>query len=36
LPEMSGEFLARMGAGQAISSVAVSVNDNGQFAYAIA
>jgi type VI secretion system protein VasG len=36
LPEMSGEFLARMGAGAAISTVAVSVRDGGQFEYAIA
>ena len=36
LPEMSGEFLARMGAGEAISSVAVSVSDGGKFSYSIA
>ncbi len=36
LPEMSGEFLARMGAGTSISTVAVSVRDGGQFEYAIA
>jgi type VI secretion system protein VasG len=36
LPEMSGEFLARMGAGLSISSVAVSVLENGQFGYQIA
>ena len=36
LPEMSGEFLARMGAGLGISSVAVSVLEGGQFGYQIA
>jgi type VI secretion system protein VasG len=36
LPEMSGEFLARMGAGLGISSVAVSVVEGGQFGYQIA
>ena len=35
LPEMSGEFLARMGAGQSISRVAVSVLEGGQFGYEI-
>jgi type VI secretion system protein VasG len=36
LPEMSGEFLARMGAGLGISSVTVSVLEGGQFGYQIA
>src|SRR5215204_963844 len=36
LPEMSGEFLARMGAGLGISRVAVSVMEAGQFGYQIA
>lgn len=35
LPEISREFLARMAAGQPISSVRVSVNGDGQFAYQI-
>ena len=35
LPEMSGEFLARMGAGESISSVAVSVKNGGQFGYEV-
>ncbi len=33
LPEMSGEFLARMAEGSAISKVHVSVSDTGNFAY---
>jgi type VI secretion system protein VasG len=33
LPEMSGEFLARMATGQQISRVEVKVGDGGQFAY---
>jgi len=36
LPEMSGEFLARMGAGLSIASVAVNVTEGGQFGYAVA
>lgn len=35
LPEMSGEFLARMGRGDGVSSVHVSVTDAGQFQYEI-
>jgi len=35
LPEVSTEFLSRMAAGQAISRVAVSVNDAGNFEYQI-
>jgi len=35
LPEISREFLARMAAGDAITSVRVSVKDDGQFAYEI-
>jgi type VI secretion system protein VasG len=35
LPEMSGEFLARMAAGQSVSSVHVSVADMGAFRYQI-
>ncbi len=35
LPEISREFLARMAAGEAIASVRVSVNGDGQFAYEI-
>jgi type VI secretion system protein VasG len=35
LPEMSGEFLARMGAGQSIASVNVGVGNGGQFEYAV-
>jgi type VI secretion system protein VasG len=35
LPEMSGEFLARMAAGQAVSHVHVSVNAQGEFQYQI-
>jgi type VI secretion system protein VasG len=35
LPEMSGEFLARMAAGQAISRVHVGVGETGKFTYAI-
>jgi type VI secretion system protein VasG len=36
LPEMSGEFLSRMGAGQSIASVNVRVSEAGQFEYAVA
>ncbi len=36
LPEISREFLSRMAAGNAINSVRVSVNGDGQFAYEIA
>lgn len=35
LPEMSGEFLARMATGQAVSEVRVSVNERGAFQYQI-
>ena len=35
LPEMSGEFLSRMGAGQSIVSVNVRVSEAGQFEYAV-
>jgi type VI secretion system protein VasG len=35
LPEMSGEFLSRMGTGSNVSSVHVSVGDGGKFQYAI-
>jgi type VI secretion system protein VasG len=35
LPELSAEFLARMGSGQPITSVKVSVNGEGGFAYDI-
>jgi type VI secretion system protein VasG len=35
LPEMSGEFLSRMAAGQAVSRVRVAVNDQGAFQYQI-
>lgn len=35
LPEMSGAFLARMAAGQAVSEVCVSVNERGAFQYQI-
>ena len=36
LPEMSGEFLARMATGGAISRVHVGVGDGGTFRYEIA
>ena len=36
LPEMSGEFLARMAEGEEIKSVEVDVNEEGDFTYAIA
>jgi type VI secretion system protein VasG len=35
LPEMSGEFLAKMAAGQAVSRAHISVKDGGQFNYDI-
>jgi type VI secretion system protein VasG len=35
LPEMSGEFLARMATGQAVSRVRVAVNEQGGFAYEV-
>ena len=35
LPELSAEFLGRLGAGVAVKSVQVSVDDKGGFAYAI-
>lgn len=35
LPEMSGEFLSRMAAGDAVKSVKVSIADDGAFAYNI-
>jgi len=35
LPEMSGEFLARMAEGKSISSVHVGVNDEGNFSYRV-
>ncbi|MFN7929743.1 MAG: type VI secretion system ATPase TssH [Blastocatellia bacterium] len=35
LPAMSGEFLAKMAAGEAVNSVHISLNDDGQFRYAI-
>ncbi|MEW6127928.1 MAG: type VI secretion system ATPase TssH [Acidobacteriota bacterium] len=35
LPEMSGEFLARMAAGQAVSSVHIRVGDDSNFKYEI-
>jgi type VI secretion system protein VasG len=35
LPEMSGEFLSRMAAGETISRVRVSVGDGGKFVYDI-
>ncbi len=36
LPEMSGEVLSRMAAGEGIKSVNVSVDDSGNFAYSFA
>jgi type VI secretion system protein VasG len=36
LPEMSGEFLSRMAAGQAVERVHVGVGDGGGFRYEIA
>ncbi len=36
LPEMSGQFLARMAAGQSIESAHVSVGDKGDFRYEVA
>lgn len=36
LPEMSGEFLSRMAAGEPVSSVYVSVDDGGRFDYHVA
>jgi type VI secretion system protein VasG len=36
LPEMSGEFLSRMASGEMISTVHVSVGDDGKFKYEIA
>jgi len=35
LPEMSGQFLARMAAGQSITSAHVSVGDKGEFRYEV-
>jgi type VI secretion system protein VasG len=35
LPEMSGEFLSRMGSGSSVSKVHVSVGEGGKFQYAI-
>ena len=35
LPEMSGEFLARMAEGATVSQVHISVSDDGKFQYAI-
>jgi type VI secretion system protein VasG len=35
LPEMSGEFLSRMAAGQTVSQVHMSVNEKGAFQYQI-
>jgi type VI secretion system protein VasG len=35
LPEMSGEFLSRMGTGNGIARVHVSVGSDGKFQYAI-
>jgi type VI secretion system protein VasG len=35
LPEMSGEFLSRMAAGQGVSRVWIGVGDGGQFSYDI-
>ena len=36
LPEMSGQFLARMAAGQPITSAHVGVGDKGEFRYEVA
>ena len=36
LPEMSGQFLARMAAGQPVTSAHVSVGDKGEFLYQVA
>jgi type VI secretion system protein VasG len=36
LPEMSGEFLSRMAAGQPVTSVRVSIGDGGRFNYEVA
>jgi type VI secretion system protein VasG len=36
LPEMSGEFLSRMAAGQPVTSVRVSIGDGGKFNYEVA
>jgi hypothetical protein len=36
LPEMSGEFLSRMAAGQAVSRVHINVGEAGRFSYDIA
>jgi type VI secretion system protein VasG len=36
LPEMSGQFLARMAAGQPVTHAHVSVGDNGEFHYEVA
>jgi len=36
LPEMSGEVLSRMAAGEGIKTVNVSVDDSGNFAYSFA
>jgi type VI secretion system protein VasG len=35
LPEMAGEFLSRMAAGQAVSGVRVSVASGGSFEYSV-
>ncbi len=35
LPAMSGEFLSKMAAGEAVSNVHISLGDDGQFNYAI-
>jgi type VI secretion system protein VasG len=35
LPEMSGEFLSRMAAGESVTSVHVSVGDGGKFRYEV-
>jgi type VI secretion system protein VasG len=35
LPEMSGEFLSRMAAGEGVGRVHVSVGDSGKFRYEV-